>query len=321
MKIQLTKSQVQFFADRVREAGVPDVDMNRAYNYRATWNKAVGVLAEHGWSPVTRKDVRAVCIELGWPPGKIDGIASQKFWDCETPTFHATSPDTSPWKNPDGTSKRGYYNLHGAVLPLSSKVPGKHPLQNLPSKATSLFVPKPAPAPSPAEVEVVDLGKAAVDPTLFERVADPTSVYADSLVRQATLEKLKCFGWYSSQEDGCQSCPMAEWCARRAQSRLAQIASQLDLEWDEQVRNASARTRDPAPTSSGTDSKTEADPAAAIQEQDEYKPGDNALGGRILKMPARVLCSACRLPVEAGEKAVLIAGTGSLHIACAKKEA
>jgi len=320
MKIQLTQAQIAFFVDRVKEAGCPAVDLNTPTNYRTTWRQVIKQFKAYGWSPFTRKDARSVCNHLGWPLGKTDGISNEHFWGFEEATIHATNPETFPWKDGDGKKKRGYYSLRGATVPLSPRVPGHHPLQNTTQNTKKPSMPSPAPAgppaPLPEEVEVVNIGKASADPTALAEASSDVGAYGDPLVRQATAQKTQCFGWFSNKDEACGTCPLAQWCARRGQQRLVQLASQLDLTWDEEVRAARSQVGQP---STPTPSAPAQAPTQDDHQEDGPALGSDLHGGRLIKAPTDLLCSTCRKQIRSGEKAILIPTKGSLHLACAAK--
>lgn len=255
-------------------------------NIGANIASILAVFQAHGHNPFTAKDVKAVLSAMGCPDHVIGPWYPDPKWGMVK---------TGQW---------GFYTWSGTggVVPVRVSAPAPVTRESLDGLVEIVTKPGISWVPSVPEASVIE------------------GFYAnDAGLRRLAVSESRCFGiGYAPDQDACQVCPLARFCAPTSLSRLAEIANQLDSETQKSLADAQTQALEmkraseapveaPAPVAEAPAPVTEA-PA----------PPSLPAGWAVLDLPFPGVCGKCDQTIPKGDRAYHIPGLGMHHPGCAE---
>lgn len=235
MKLQLTPTQV---GDFVLKVGNKTVETDPLLALHRDMVRVLATFCAEGHDPLTRKDVVAVLVGLGYDSAWVekDSAAYQAI-------TNVLSAWCSPMPDANGQPRRGFYSQNKggkANIP----TPSSPPSAPAPSAAA---IPEPT-ADEEIRVNVIpvaglslaDIGIGVPSFAQSKAVMDAASLYEQDLgLRRLAVAASPCYGTgFEETEAACQACPLAARCAKQSIAFLGSVAADLDQATERSINTA-----------------------------------------------------------------------------------
>lgn len=235
MKLQLSPTQV---GDFVLKVGSKTVRPDPLEALREDVARTLASFRAEGHDPLTRKDVAAVLVGLGYDSAWVekDSAAYQAI-------TNVLSAQCSPTLDVNGQPLRGFYSQNKGG---GASAPSKSPPAATPTPSAAA-IPEPT-VDEEIRVNVIpvaglslaDIGIGVSSFTQSKAVMDAASLYEQDLgLRRLAVAASPCYGTgFDETETACQECPLASRCAKQSISFLGSVASDLDQATERSINTA-----------------------------------------------------------------------------------
>lgn len=232
MKLQLSPTQV---GDFVLKVGAKTVKADPLEALREDVAAVLAAFRQGGHDPLTRKDVAAVLVGLGYDSAWVekDSAAYQAI-------TNVLSARCSPTLDAGGPL-RGFYSQNKAGGATASKSPPPAPV---PSAAA---LPEPT-ADEEIHINVIpvaglslaDIGIGFASFVQSKAVMAAASLYEQDLgLRRLAVAASPCYGTgFEETESACRECPLAARCAKQSVAFLGSVAADLDQATERSINTA-----------------------------------------------------------------------------------